>query len=178
MSARNTSTQYGWVTKSLHWIIAIGLWAMFFFGRYISNLELGPDNFHLIPRHKAFGIVILALITIRTLWRTTNPPPTALPAKPLEHFLAKTIHAMLYILMLAVPLFGWIGASATGFSIPFFDLFDVPLIWGEDDKVADLFLMLHGYAAMAMMALAALHILAALHHHFIKRDETLRRMIR
>jgi cytochrome b561 len=178
MSPRNTSTQYGWVTKSLHWIIAIGLWALFFFGKYISNLELSPDNFHLIPRHKAFGMLILTLITIRILWRTTNPPPTALPSKPLEHLLAKSMHAMLYILMLAVPLFGWIGASATGFSIPFFGLFDIPLIWGEDDKVADLFLMLHGYAAMAMMALAALHILAALHHHFIKRDETLRRMIR
>lgn len=178
MSARNTPTQYGWITKSLHWIIAIGLWAMFFFGKYISNLELGPDNFHLIPRHKAFGMLLLALITIRILWRVTNPPPAALPAKPMEHLLAKLVHTVLYVLMLATPFFGWIGSSATGFSIPFFGLFDIPLIWGEDEKVADLFLMLHGYAAMAMTALATMHILAALYRHLIIRDETLRRMVR
>mgnify|MGYP001125129795 CR=1 FL=1 len=178
MSLRNTQTRFGLITKSLHWIIAIGLWALFFFGKYISNLELGPDNFHLIPRHKAFGILMLGLITIRILWRTTNPPPTALPAKPFEHLIAKLVHVALYILMLATPLFGWIGASATGFSIPFFGLFDIPLIWGEDEAVADLLLSLHGYSAMAMMALALLHIAAALYRHFIKRDETLRRMIR
>ena len=112
MSMRNSNTQYGWITKSLHWMIAIGRWAMFYFGKYISNLELGPDNFHLIPRHKAFGMLLLALITIRILWRTTNPPPAALPAKPIEHLIAKSVHNALYILMLATPLFGWIGASA------------------------------------------------------------------
>ena len=178
MSMRNSNTQYGWITKSLHWMIAIGLWAMFYFGKYISNLELGPDNFHLIPRHKAFGMLLLALITIRILWRTTNPPPAALPANPIEHLIAKSVHNALYILMLATPLFGWIGASATGFSIPFFGLFDIPLIWGEDEAIADRYLMLHGYAAMAMMALAVLHIFAALYRHFIIRDETLRRMVR
>ena len=177
MNLRNTNTRFGLITKSLHWIIAIGLWAMFFFGRYIANLEIGPDNFHLIPRHKAFGILILSLITIRILWRITNAPPAPLPASAREHLVARSTHSALYILMLATPLFGWLGSSATGFSIPFFGLFDVPLIWGEDEKVADLFLWMHGYAAMGMMALATLHIIAALYRHFIKRDETLHRMI-
>ena len=178
MSLRNTTTRFGTIAKFLHWTIAVGLWAMFLFGNYISDLKIGPDNFYLIPRHKAFGILMLALICIRILWRITNRPPTPLPTSAREHLIARTTHATLYALMLATPLFGWIGASATGFSIPFFGLFNVPLLWGEDENIADLFFMFHGFAATTLIVLSLLHLGAALYRHFILRDDTLRRITR
>lgn len=178
MTLRNTQTSFGLVAKCLHWTIALGLWAMFAFGKYIDNLQLGPDNFHLITRHKAFGILILALIALRVLWRFISAPPAALPAPRREHLLAQATHFALYGLMIATPLFGWIASSATGFSIPFFGLFDVPLLVNENETVETLFFTLHGYSAMALIVLSVLHLGAALYHHFVLRDETLKRMTR
>jgi cytochrome b561 len=178
MNLRNTSTTFGLVAKTLHWVIALGLWAMFAFGKYLENLELGPDNFHLITRHKAFGILILMLIALRVLWRFISAPPDALPASRNEHLLARATHMGLYILMISTPLFGWIASSATGFSIPFFGLFDVPLLLGENEIIEKRFFALHGYSAMALIALSIAHLGAALYHHFVLGDETLKRMTR
>ncbi|MBE9476511.1 MAG: cytochrome b [Proteobacteria bacterium] len=181
MGFKNTSTSYGLVAKLLHWCLAAALWGMFLFGRSIASMKPALDNIHLYGWHKSIGILLLTLILFRLLWRIISPPPKIIiesTTPKAQIYLAHGVHFSLYILMLVTPLLGWLASSATGFEMRFFGSFKIPPIIPEDPAIEELLFSLHGLSATLLVALSVLHLCAALYRHFIKKDDTLRRMIR
>lgn len=181
MQFRNTRTSFGIIAKTLHWGLAFALWGMFLFGRNIAHMKPALDNIHLYGWHKSIGMLLLMLILFRIIWRLVSPPPaiiTDATTTKMQILLARFIHFSLYVLMLSTPLLGWLASSASGFEMRFFGSFKIPLIIPEDPVLEDLLFNLHGISAILLIILSILHLIAALHRHFIKKDNTLRRMIR
>ncbi len=183
---RNTQTGYGLIAIAFHWSMAILIVFMLALGIYMH--ELPPTDqatFQLYQLHKSFGFVVLFLAVLRIVWRLSNPSPK-LPEgmKPLERAAASLGHAGLYALIFALPITGWFMVSASPWGIPtiLFNFLPVPHLpvpaaLGSKEEAEGFFMMLHEYGAFLLIALIVVHIAAALKHHFIARDDTLKRML-
>jgi cytochrome b561 len=179
---RNSSTGYGWIAILFHWTIAIliiGQWAL---GWTMEHL-VGPRlAFGLIQWHKSVGLLILALALLRLLWRFANPRPVLPPEMGrLEKSAARSAHRGLYWLMFLLPLSGWALVSASVLEIPTyaFYLFIVPdLPLGRSDRSEALWTTAHIVLGWVLLAIVVVHVMAALRHHFLLRDNVLSRMIR
>lgn len=181
MRFRNTPSTYGMIAKTLHWGLAFALWGMFLFGRDIANMQPALDTIHLYGRHKSIGILLLALILFRIFWRFISPPPkiiTDSTTPRAQVLLAHAVHFGLYILMLLTPFLGWLASSASGFEMRFFNLFTIPALVSENPELEEFLFSLHGWSAIGLVALSILHLAAAFYRHSIKKDDTLRRMLR
>ena len=170
--------RYSTVSLVLHWLIAalvvtqIGLiWA--------HEATDGPISREFVNIHKSVGLSILVLTLIRLGWRIANPA-IPLPAETprWQKLAARTTHVLFYVFLLAMPLVGWAASSAAGREILWFGLFEWPAlpIGGGRDTARDL-MDVHETAAKLLIALVVLHILGALKHQFIDRDNVLHRMI-
>lgn len=182
---RNSKARYGLVALGLHWLIAIAIIAMLALGIYMTDLPNSPWKFELYQLHKSIGITILVASLLRLGWRLANPPPPLPPAMPaLEALAAKAAHAGFYLLMLGLPLSGWMMVSASVWNIPtrIFGLFELPhLPWfatlADKKPVEDVLKEVHETAGWLMIALLAVHVAAALRHHILLKDDILRRML-
>jgi len=170
--------RWGWVSQTLHWLIValvvvqVTLWLLF------DDLPPGMRKLTLIARHKSFGITILGLAIVRLLWRWLNPTPELPPTlRPYERNLARFTHALLYLLLFAMPLSGWTMSSARGFPVSWFGLVQLPDLVPKNKPLYAALLTTHGVLACALAAVVTLHVLAALKHHFVLRDDVLRRML-
>jgi cytochrome b561 len=143
-----------------------------------EGLPLGPDKISTLASHKSFGITILALVILRLVWRLANPPP-ALPVnmKSWERTVARATHVLLYVLLFAVPISGWLMSSAANFPVSWFGLVQLPDFVQPNHDLHEQYESLHEGLNTAMFALAVAHILAALRHHFLLKDTVLRRML-
>jgi cytochrome b561 len=132
----------------------------------------------LLSRHKSVGITILALVFLRLGWRWANPTPT-LPStlKPYERALARGTHLLLYVLLFAIPLTGWTMSSARGFPVSWFGFVQLPDLVPKNKALYETLVSVHETLAWSLMAIVALHIGAALKHHFVLNDDVLRRML-
>jgi cytochrome b561 len=173
---------YTLVAMALHWSLALSLAGLFCVGVYMTDLPFSPWRLKLYNWHKWAGITFLTLSVLRLLWRITHRPP-ALPAaitQAMPDWQARAYHAthhLLYLLFFAVPLLGWAYSSAAGFPIVWFGQITLPDLLGADKALAELIKPLHKLAALALVALAGLHVAAALKHHWIDRDGLLLRML-
>jgi cytochrome b561 len=169
--------QYTRTAKALHWLIALLIIGMLCMGLYMNSLGFTPLKFQLYQLHKSIGITILLLVAFRLLWRFTNPAPMLPTHMPLwQKAAAHTTHTFLYILMFAMPISGYVMSDAGGYHPNWFGL-PVPILVGQNPDLAKNLNLFHEYAAYAIWALLAAHIGAALYHHVIVRDDTLRRML-
>lgn len=183
---RNTTTGYGLVAIAFHWTMAILMLGMVAFGLYMTSLDQSdPSLYPLYQLHKSIGLVVLTLAVLRLAWRFVNPSPK-LPEgmAPIERLAAHLGHAGLYGLILLLPFSGWLMVSASPWGIPtyVFGLFQVPHLpvpaaLGDKATAEALLKQVHEIAAWTLLALVAAHAAAALKHHFIARDDTLRRMV-
>lgn len=184
-----TQARYSYVAILFHWIIVVLLVTNVGLAWYADSLE-GAAKIAPLQLHKPIGITILLLTLGRLAWRLMNPPPALSPRlKPWERILARTVHAMFYVLLLAMPLTGWalVSASAliTQYPINMFGLFDWPAIAplfdlpaAERREVHELFEETHHLLAKVIVyGLIPLHVLGALKHQFIDKDNELARMI-
>ncbi|WP_131781058.1 cytochrome b [Legionella gresilensis] len=176
MDIKNTSSHYGLVAIILHWLLAIIVIAMLCVGLYMVSLDTSPEKLRLYGLHKAFGVVVLTLVTLRVLWRFINITPQ-LTIPRWERNAALTVHWLLYILLFAMPLTGWLMSSAAGFPVSFFGLFTLPNLIAPNDYWRDFFAQAHELLAYILIALITLHVFAALKHHFYDKDDTIRRML-
>ena len=178
MAIRNTTRRWGAVAQSLHWLIAVFILAQFTLAWLFDDLPAGAKKLTLLARHKSIGITILMLALVRLGWRWANPTPT-LPdtLKPYERRLARFTHVLLYVLLLAVPLTGWLMSSARGFPVSWFGFFQLPDLIGKDKARYDLLVATHTTLAWILGGVVALHVGAALKHHFFLKDDVLRRML-
>jgi cytochrome b561 len=177
MQVRNTTARWGSVAQFLHWLIVALIITQLVLALIASELH-GMAKLATLARHKSVGITILMLAVVRLLWRLGNPtPPLPLTLKPYERVLAKFTHAALYVLIFAMPLSGWIMSSARGFPVSWFSLFQLPDLVAKNRPLYEAMLTTHGVLACALVAIATLHALAALKHHFVLKDTVLRRML-
>ncbi len=173
---KNTSTQYGSIAISLHWIMAILIIGLLILGLYMTNLPIGLLKLKLYGWHKEYGLLVLALVIIRLMWRFINiTPMLSLPSW--EIIAARCTHWSFYLLMFALPVSGWMLSSAAGLPISFFGLFTLPDLVSANENLRMTMQLIHMWLAYAMIALLCLHIAASLKHHFINKDDILRRML-
>lgn len=169
-------TRYGAVAIALHWLLALSILGLMGVGVWMTDLKPSPRTFEIYALHKSAGLLVLALAAFRLVWRATHrpPPPPAMPAW--QALAASGTHVALYVLMLALPITGWLQHSAAGYPLSWFGLFKVPALIGRDREALALWQQWHEWLAWALAALVLLHVAAALKHHFLDRDGLLGRM--
>ncbi len=187
MALGNTRTSWGWPARLLHWLIAGLVLFQFGLGIYMTEaVEEITRQFALYQLHKSWGFVIFALALVRVAWRATHRAPD-LPSdmSRLEARLARGAHLALYVLLLLMPVTGWLTVTASTLQDDFgvrntvFGLFDLPDPFRPGSEALEtLFSTLHGSLAAALALVVLAHVGAALRHHYIRRDGVLRRMIR
>lgn len=143
----------------------------------IQQLETGRQRYDLVNEHKSIGLTILAFLLARLLWRWFNPPPPAVAMPHWQRRAMQWVHGLIYLLLLLLPPIGWAMSSAAGFVVSWFDVFDLPPLVAQDDALKDRLRDIHAFLAWTLALLVTGHIGAALYHHFIKRDQTLLRML-
>jgi cytochrome b561 len=184
----DTILRYGAVAMAFHWTIAAAIMFMLWLGPFMAALpETDERQFPLFQLHKSIGLTILMLSIARLVWRLANPVP-ALPThmQRWERVAARTVHHLFYVLMIVVPLFGWATVSAAPLAVPtmWFGLFEWPhlsflaeLPRAQKRIVEGPLTATHAAFAFTMMGFVALHVAAALKHHFRDRDNVLKHML-
>lgn len=175
---KNTADGYGWVSIFLHWIMALTIFALFGLGLYMVELTYYDAWYKgSLDLHKAAGILLALAWVGRLVWRVVNTSPAELSTKVWENKLAHLVHILLYLLMLALFVSGYLISTADGRSIEVFGWFEIPatLMMDKQEDVAG---VIHWGLAWSLMALVALHALAAVKHHVIEKDRTLVRMLK
>jgi cytochrome b561 len=169
---------YTTTARVLHWLVAALVLLMIPLGIVIANEWGGPVQEPLYNLHKSIGALVLPLVVVRLVYRLTHPPlplPADIPA--LQQSAAHATHWTLYGLLIAQPVVGLVATSAYPAPLPMFGLFELPPVWPENRPLAERLFALHRWMGITIGVVAAMHIGAALHHHFLRRDRVLMRMI-
>lgn len=172
------TSRYTPTAVTLHWTMAILIVSLFCLGFYMHGLSFSPRKLKLFSWHKWAGVTVFLLLLLRGSWRLTHPAP-ALPASmsgPMRAA-AHAGHLLLYVLMLAVPLSGWLMSSAKGFQTVYFGVLPIPDLLGKNKELGEQLATLHYLLNLLFIAVVAGHVLAAIKHHFIDRDDILTRML-
>jgi cytochrome b561 len=176
---RNGPDHWGAVSIALHWLIALVVFAMFALGLWMTSLTYYDRWYHDAPYlHKGIGVLLFITLVARLLWRFAVGRPDELASHaPWERLAARLAHLGLYLLLFAVMVSGYLISTADGRAVEVFGWFAVPAtlsgIEGQEDVAGEVHLGL----ASVLIALSLLHGGAALKHHFIDRDRTLKRML-
>lgn len=175
---RNTSKKYGFIAKLFHWGMALIVMGLVLLGVYMEPLDFSPFKLSLYDWHKSFGTLVLFLVAARFLWRFTGKMPEAIDThKGWEKFSAHIAHYILYLLMLLLPLTGWLMSSAGDFSHSFFGLFEMPDLVSKDRETFRFMRQAHEVLVYALLVVLVLHIAGAVKHHVMDKDITFKRML-
>jgi cytochrome b561 len=178
----NSAERYGAISRLLHWLMALLILAMIGLGAYMTDLDKeDPLRTQLYTLHKEIGVTILALAVIRILWILVSRPPV-MPAvlQRWEVILAKSTVGLLYLLMLATPIAGYLMTNTGGKPISFFGLFDLPVLMAKNHDLHETLEEVHEFLAFSILTLVGLHVLGALKHRFLDKNpdaDVLKRMI-
>jgi cytochrome b561 len=179
MDIRNSQDGYGALARAVHWTSALAIVAAFALGQL--GEEFGKANeATLVFAHVQAGLAVLALLAIRLAWRFVDPAPKPVASRfdPWAARAAALGHWALYALMFAVPVAGLVTLFARGQPLNVAGLIEIASPWVRDRSLAHSAKEVHELLSTALVALAALHALAALAHHYFFKDATLRRMLR
>lgn len=170
--------QYTGIAKTLHWLIALLLTGLLALGFYMHDLPLSPQKLQLYSWHKWAGVSTFLLVMVRLAWRITHQPP-ALPWRMsrVQQLAAHAGHLGLYVLMMVIPLSGWLMSSAKGYQTVWFGILPIPDLLAKDKAMGDLLAVVHSTLNWILVAMVLIHIAAALKHHFIDKDDILQRML-
>ena len=172
------TTAYTRTAIGLHWLIAIALAGTFALGLYMHELPLSPQKLKLYSWHKWAGVTIFLFVVVRLGWRLLHRPPELPAGMPgWQRAVAAATHVLLYLLMFAVPITGWLMSSAKGFQTVYFGVLPLPDLLVKNEELGDLLKEVHTLLNFSMAALVLAHLGAALKHHFIDRDDVLARML-
>jgi cytochrome b561 len=170
-------SRYTVTAIALHWLMAALLFGMFAVGLYMVELPLSPWKLKVYSWHKWAGVTIFLLVWVRLAWRLTHRPP-ALPdsMSAAMQLAAHAGHGLLYLLMIAIPLSGWLMSSAKGFQTVYFGLLPLPDLLDKNKELGDLLAGVHKALNLLLAAVIVGHVGAALKHHLIDKDNVLTRM--
>jgi len=176
---RNTTSTWGSAARWFHWILGAAILGMLAYGWWMNHVPARADRFFHRSIHADIGYIVLVLMVVRLIWRSINPTPALQADTPSWRRIAARIsHGALYVVTIAVAMLGWAhsGAHKPDYA-DWFGLFRVPQITSPDKLVADAYEDRHIFMAYVLLALIAIHITAAIWHHFVGRDRVTTRMI-
>jgi cytochrome b561 len=174
---KNSKEHWGSLARNLHWLMAALIIVQWVLGKVGHELARSPAKLETLSWHKSIGVTLLLLVLVRCLWRLVNPtpaPPANMPRW--EVLAAKISHGALYFLMIAIPLSGWVMNSAKNIPMKLFWLVPWPDITQPSESLGEAAEEVHEVLAVGLLIVVLLHVAAALRHHFIRRDNVLRRM--
>ena len=177
---KNTTQNFGLVSKLLHWVMALVLAGLYLSGDYMVELDYYDSLYHTLPWwHKSIGLFAMSLLIIRVLWKGFTPSPHALASQQAwEVMSARVVQVSLYLIILLLGVTGYLIATAKGKAIDYFNWFELPALLPRlSSDTADLIGEAHALFATLLVLIVALHAIAALKHHFIDKDDTLKRMV-
>jgi len=178
MPLKNTANEWGSISKALHWLVVALILAMAWIGLTMGDLPNGPDKIATYALHKSIGISILALVVLRLGWRLYAGAPHAVAGTPgWQERIAALTHWALYVLLLAMPISGWVLNSSSGFPLQWFGLVNLPAIAGKNPDLHERAEQAHELMFWILVTLVVAHAAAAFYHHLFQRDATLARML-
>jgi cytochrome b561 len=169
---------YSRTAVGLHWVVVALIVTAFAMGWVMTDMAISPLKLRVYSWHKWVGVTVLGLFFVRGLWRLTHAPPALLPMPAWQRLAASAMHGLLYAMMLIQPVTGWIYSNAAGFPVVYLGLVPLPTLVGREKPLAATFLEIHKIGAWSLAAAVGLHAVAAIKHHVVDRDDTLRRMLR
>lgn len=177
MALRNGPREFGLVTRLLHWATMLLVIAMLALGNRIADMQPGLADLWLYGLHKTLGVAILGLTLARIGWHIASPPPVPLGPRDMAHWAARAAHWGFYLLLIAIPLTGWAGSSATGLDAVIAGRWTLPPIVAPSEAAEAFWFGLHDLLTKVLIGLITLHMLAAFKRES-EGDGTLTRMIR
>ena len=178
MTYGTRTDHYPATSKLLHWLVAICVLTTAPVAIAMTRVGKGPTQDALYNFHKSLGVVILILMILRLINRlAVGALAPEAGIEPWQKTVSSIVHTSLYVLLLAMPIVGYIANSAYGATTPFFGLFEIPAIMGKNEQLATQLFTLHRWVGWLVVLLALTHISAALYHHFIRSDVVLKRML-
>ena len=163
---------------TLHWLIALLVIGLCVVGLIMTELPTSLDKIKIYALHKSFGLTVLGLMLLRLLWRLIDRRPAYPPGMPgWQVKLASFTHLLLYAILLWMPLTGWLYNSASNFPLRYFGWFSLPALSGPDPELKALAQQMHEWGFYLLALLFFIHVAAALKHHLLEQDDTLRRML-
>ena len=176
---KNTPNSYGAIAKALHWLVAMTVIALFASGLWMVTLNYYDSWYVLAPHYNvSAGIVLAAIMLFRVYWRCyTKPPPPLVTLTPLERFASHWTHIAIYLLIFAILISGYLIPTADNRGIEVFNWFTLPSLGALFDNQSDIAGAFHYWLAWGLVGFVGLHVLAALKHHFVDKDNTLKRML-
>ena len=177
MPVKSKSNQFGHIARTFHWASALIVLCLLAIGYYMAEMAFSPFKLELYTYHKSFGMIILGLTVLRVIWKHIDVRIKPLDTHTrLEHFLSKFIHILLYIGLIGMPISGWLMSNAGEFPNSFFGLFEFPHLVEKNEELFKLTRSVHSIFAYMLILAIGLHIVGALKHHIIDKDNTLKRM--
>lgn len=175
---KNTKSCYGIAAIVLHWLMATLIIIMLGIGLYMTNLPISTEKLSLYGKHKEVGILVLMLALVRILWRLQNIVPSLPVQMPAwQKLAARGAHWAFYGFMFTMPMTGWLMSSAAGLSVSFFGWFTLPDLVVPSENLEMLLRTAHQWLGYGLIATLVAHVGATVQHHFINKDDILRRML-
>ncbi|MDH6503920.1 cytochrome b [Polynucleobacter sphagniphilus] len=173
-----STVRYNPISVAFHWLMAAIIVVTWSIAIVVSDMPLSPARITGYSWHKWLGVTVFFLVILRLVWRATHPAPQLEIKMPVWQERAMQLtHFALYLLMMVIPLVGWLMSSAKGYTVNYFGLFELPDLLSKDKALGHQLKDLHEYLADILVALVCLHVLAALKHQFIDKDGLLSRML-
>ena len=177
MPFRNTTRSWGSLSKAFHWLIVLLIINQWWIASRADELK-GLAKLEALAWHKSFGLTILMLAVLRLLWRLVNPTPDlTVETRRWERVLARISHVLLYALIFAMPLTGWMMSSAKNYPVSWFKMFQFPDLVAPAEQTFHQMHDLHHLLFGVLVSVALLHVAGALKHHFIDKNDVLKRML-
>ena len=177
MSLKSTENRWGSVAQLLHWLMALAIIGNGIVGLVMDEMPRGMSKLNTFAIHKSIGLTVLALLVLRASWRLFDRKPDDEPMPRWQRLAAHATHGVLYLLMLAIPLSGWIYNSAHGYALQWFKLFNLPALSEKNDALSDFAGDTHEILFWVLAVVLVAHVGGALVHHWFERDNTLLRML-
>ena len=178
MQLKNSTTRFGLIAIIMHWLVALTVFSLFALGWWMTELDYYDSWYKLGPWwHKSIGILLFLTVMLRLSWRFFTPPPLPLPNhQPWEIKAAHRVHMLLYFLLLMIMISGYLISTADNRPIEVFNWFSIPSTITFIPYQEDVAGWAHLVMASFLIGLVLLHAAAALKHHFIDRDNSLKRI--
>ena len=172
------TARYTRTAIALHWLIALLIFAAFPLGLYMTGLQLSPRKLQLYSYHKWIGVGVLLLAGLRLAWRAGHRPPPLVAGMPRwQEIAAHATHHLLYLLLLLIPISGWLMSSALGVPVVWFGVLPLPDLVGKDKELGEVLKLVHKTLNYGLLLLVLAHVAGAVKHQWVDRDGTLARML-
>lgn len=169
--------RYDALGRALHWVVFGLVFIQFLVGWTMPEIERDTTQQGLVDWHLSIGTVLMIVVAVRLLWRVTHPMPLATTMKVWERNLAKLAHGVLYLLLIVIPVLGWVAAGYFGYQVQLFGLFALPALADNTMEWAREVGDVHAVLTNVLIGVVGLHVAGALYHYFVLRDRVMQRML-